>query len=115
MKLFVYGTLKRGYGNNIFLRNAKYEGNLIVKGYKLYNAGFPVAKPCADSSISGEVYTIDPDIHLPPIDRLEGNGRMYHRTEVPEGVSLYVGGEMWNERNLDECPKDQNNVYSWSR
>ena len=42
MKLFVYGTLKRGYGNNRLLREATFIGPAISKSamYRMYSTGF---------------------------------------------------------------------------
>lgn len=126
MKVFVYGTLKRGYGNNILLREARHHENYIVKGYKLYNSGFPVAAPAEDSSVSGEIYDIgDPDTDikakaiLNSLDRLESNGYMYDRVVVDEyygePLSMYVGcKDRWPFERMTECPSEDN-IYTWSR
>lgn len=116
MQVFVYGTLKAGYGNNSLLQGSKFVREDRVKGYKLFNCGFPVATPDANSSVKGEVWEIDPSKTLQWLDRLEGNGRMYNRTEVPEGVSLYVGHpEFWDFSKLRECSKDEFGNYYWDR
>ena len=112
LKLFVYGTLKRGYWNH----DAFCEGVLEIREAQvrgcLYEApGFPVlevpdedvlahgtADPLADlatqgawGAVYGELITFDdPETRLPPIDRLEGfrpGGRsLYRRVLVPATV-----------------------------
>ncbi len=116
MKAFVYGTLKRGYGNNVLLSGAEYLGDYTLPGFKLLNAGFPVAVPSEGDSILGELFKISEEKHLPSLDRLESNGRMYNRTYIKEeDLSLYVGHpEFWSRNNLEECP-NKNKIYEWNR
>lgn len=116
MKVFVYGTLKKGYGNNVLLNGTKFIEERTLKGYKLYDAGFPVAAPSEGNSIKGEVYELPENSpNLQWLDRLEGNGRMYNRTEHDD-VELYVGHpQCWNFSRMTECPMDNNGIYYWSR
>ena len=79
-KVFVYGSLKQGHGNNRFLSNS----NFIGKGITLDNdfkmvslGGFP-GLIYGDSRIVGELYEIDNEV-FQSIDRLEGNGHFYKR------------------------------------
>lgn len=116
MKIFVYGTLKKGYHNNQLLSrtDSKFISEHILPGYKLFHAGFPVAMPSDGTSIKGEIWEIDPNgPALGYLDRLESNGYMYNRTQVDD-LSLYVGHPRYWERELPECPND-NNVYYWDR
>lgn len=115
MKVFVYGTLKKGYGNNVLLRNAKFIEDRVIQGYELLYAGFPVAVPNETSSILGEVYEIsdDDDFTLSRLDRLESEGSMYNRIEV-DGCQMYVGNKsFWGSYSLRKCPKTEENVYYW--
>lgn len=116
MKIFVYGTLKKGYWNSPILGDSKLIKKHIVKGYKLLDNGFPVAVPSEKDSVSGEIWEIDPDVTLPRLDRLEGHPHMYVRTHLPdEDISLYVGNlNRWPVDKMTECPND-NNVYTWSK
>lgn len=123
MKVVVYGTLKKGYGNHHFLRDAEYLGDVVVPGYKLFysysDKGFPVARECEDSSLKGEIYEIPQDKlgMVSAMDRLEGEGSMYHRTQVLDGTAeMYVGDEkFWDEfHGMVECPK-VNDKFVWSR
>jgi len=89
MYLFVYGTLKRGFGNHAVLRGAEYVGRADLWGYEMYSlGGFPGIVPCTGfSCVQGEVYEVSDFLSL---DRLEGynpdtdNG-MYLRREVEIG------------------------------
>lgn len=117
MKIAVYGTLKRGYGNNVLLSNTKFVGEKILDGFRLYNAGFPVARESYGDRIKCEIFEIadNDDKTLQWLDRLEGNGRMYDRTDI-DGVSLYVGHpEYWNYNEMDLCPRDKDGVFVWER
>lgn len=135
MLVTVYGTLKRGYGNNVLLRDASFVDTCTVKGFKLYNSGFPVASPNEDTFISGEVFDISGDASiLKNLDRLEGHrgnnpedGSMYLRLPVISlldtvGIevetNMYVGNpHSWGKfRSLRECSfNTETNTYTWSR
>lgn len=124
MKVAVYGTLKKGYGNNWHLRDANLLKEDVVHGYKLYNSGFPVACPADGCAITVEVYEFDDEATLVGMDRLEGyrgvgQHNMYDRIEVTtesgEDCHMYVGGsERWPFERMPECP-NENNLYTWSR
>lgn len=120
MKIVVYGTLKRGYGNNRLLSKATFVKDIEVQGYKLYychkDSGFPVARPDPNSSLLGEMFEVDEGIIF-NTDRLEGEGVMYNRVrlsdEVGENTYMYVGNhKFWDFNSMTECPKDKN-IYMW--
>lgn len=120
-KIFVYGTLKKGYHNHYLLSEAEFLQEKVLSGFKLYYAhgknSFPVASLSNDEQfIFGEVYKIaenDKDT-IRTLDRLEANGLAYQRTLVND-TWIYVGmSKFWNFDSLLECPK-QNNIYIWNR
>lgn len=130
MKVIVYGTLKRGYGNNRLLSTSKFIEPRVVHGYRLYNSGFPVARASGpEDSIIGELWELDGPGTLQSLDWLEGEGRMYIRTLIEEDTYMYVGpDEFWNfdgetERlhkswrrdKLPLCPQNAEGHYEWSR
>lgn len=84
MKLFVYGTLKRGFGNHFLLRGAKFLREDSFKG-QLYTSGIPFAIP-GDGVVHGEVFDVPAEL-VPRLDSLEGHPDGYTRTEV----SLHSG------------------------
>lgn len=75
MKLFVYGSLQKGYAANArYLSGAKFLGKACTHGHLLDVGSFPaaiLAAPTVDSYIWGELYEISQDV-LPEIDFYEG-------------------------------------------
>lgn len=118
--VFVYGSLKRGYWNNHYLKGATFVGEAhTAKLYTLLDGGVPFAIPDEQGlPIKGEVYEIDISTHLGPLDRLEGHPHGYTRTTI--GVT--VSGEVFNAfiyeyRHSDplrgrKC-ETEGNLYSW--
>lgn len=128
MKLFVYGTLKQQYGNNVLLSGAKLLGEAVTqKPYVLFNCGFPKAVPFTKNEdshpllpVHGEVYEIN-DYHLSRCDSLEGHPDWYIRREIKatltasgeeETVMIYEMPEWQSHASL--CHK-QENMYVWYR
>jgi gamma-glutamylcyclotransferase (GGCT)/AIG2-like uncharacterized protein YtfP len=81
--LFVYGTLKRNFGNHHYLRNGEYLGKGRTQSkYAMYISGIPyVVKEQPVSFIHGELYQVN-SIQLERIDRLEGHPEWYCREQV---------------------------------
>lgn len=138
--LFVYGTLKRGWGLNRLLvgGGATFEGFVTTRypNYGLHfcspnGGGFPVLVP-GDGHVRGELYKMPDDpgqkarlwSHL---DSVEGEGHMYHRRaaeftqeehpdEAPIFAHVYVGAPTyWASKTLPECPIRQSDpkVYEY--
>lgn len=84
MKVFVYGTLKRGYHNNRLLHGASYLGEALTnKKYLLFGNGVPFAHPSEKGlPVKGEVFEIDEKVHLKPLDYLEGHPTSYTRKTI---------------------------------
>ena len=79
-KLFVYGTLKKGYGNHHVINKAKFLGTFIsVDKFDMSGYGFPEIYPNKHGKqIMGEIYDLcDQDFVF--TDSLEGNGSFYRR------------------------------------
>ena len=83
VKMFVYGTLLSGQGNNRFLTGSNLLGESSVKGFNMVSLGaFPACIPSdGDGVVFGEVWEVDKDT-LSNIDRLEGHPHFYHREVV---------------------------------
>jgi len=103
IKVFTYGTLKKGYGNHFrLLRDSRFVGNAVTRGrYTMLDAGFPVllSNP-AGFPVMGEVYEVDRETTM-RLDRLESVGRMYDR------LRKYVqmdSGEVWRVHYYVGCP-----------
>ncbi len=88
--VFVYGTLKKGYGNNRLLANSLFCGKAITnEEYLMLNLGYfpgvrkndPLALKPFIGNVAGELYQVDAPT-LESLDRLEGNGHFYNREIV---------------------------------
>lgn len=91
MRLFVYGTLKRGFRNACYLNDAEYLGEFSTcSDYSMYDfGGYPAVSQEGDSAIAGEVYAVNPE-HLAATDRLEWYPDFYQRVVIETAY-----GEAW--------------------
>jgi gamma-glutamylcyclotransferase (GGCT)/AIG2-like uncharacterized protein YtfP len=80
--VFVYGSLKKGFHNNVwFDENDEFIMTTTTKKsiYNMYSlGGFPTITKGGKFKIKGELYKIDPRT-LKDLDRLESNGHLYNR------------------------------------
>lgn len=89
-KLFVYGSLKRGFGNHSILGNSLFQckGETIDLLVMLDLGSFPACiLPTQEdlphlTSIKGEVYIVDDDT-FDRVEHLEGYPSFYDRMEIP--------------------------------
>jgi gamma-glutamylcyclotransferase (GGCT)/AIG2-like uncharacterized protein YtfP len=108
MKLiFVYGTLKLGFGNNYLLKKQKYVGEAITKPiYRLWNLGsYPgMTEDRVDGkAIKGELWEVS-DIAIKALDRLECVPSLYRRVAIELDGDLNVEGYLYNGKGMtDEC------------
>ena len=121
--VFVYGTLKRPYGNHRCIEGAEFLGNAVsVKAnFIMKHIGVPILQqqfgplgaklPLA--RVAGEVFEIN-DEQLARCDQLEGHPRMYKREE--RAFNLALTSETF------EMPEGQKRfemitawVYLWQR
>lgn len=96
--IFVYGSLKTGYGNNRLLESSEYCGQSITSSadFKMISlSSFPgVIHTENGFHIFGELYRVN-DKTLQSLDRLESNGSFYKRElvklkEFEEDAWMYV-------------------------
>ncbi len=88
LKIFVYGTLKRGYCNHNFIKSSQFIGNAYIKGYDLYDLkDYPAIIKSTDDEciVYGEVYQISEQT-LQLIDQLEDEGDLYNRVQTVANV-----------------------------
>jgi gamma-glutamylaminecyclotransferase len=109
--VFVYGTLKHGFGNHVLLQDSDFIDDAILENYEMRyshgNHGFPVIfknEKTQGHLVIGEVYMVD-NYTLSALDQLESRGTMYNRkkvtVELSDGkkvkVHVYIGiPEFWN-------------------
>ena len=95
--VFVYGTLKKGFGNHQhFLKDTQYMGEGLTEGkflmsYSSSRGSFPFVQRKdferqnqiirATHPIKGEIYAVKPEDFF-NLDSLEGNGFLYQREKV---------------------------------
>ena len=83
-RVFVYGTLKKGYGNHeTYLKDSKELGPARLEGLMFHLGQFPAINLSERfTTIHGEVYEVDWE-NLLDMDRLEGIPHFYDRIETP--------------------------------
>jgi gamma-glutamylcyclotransferase (GGCT)/AIG2-like uncharacterized protein YtfP len=105
MKVFVYGTLKKGFHNHRCLEGAVFvKETCLTTPFRMFDTGgFPVILPATECKAgyfpTGEVYELPEgdagELVLARLDALESEGYMYHRQEFydldDDIVSVYVG------------------------
>lgn len=91
--VFVYGTLRKGYGNNRLLTNATFLGKAKTnEKYGMFGGIIPFVNKRSNSyQITGEVYSVTDD-ELARLDALEGHPDWYYRETID--VTLEENGEV---------------------
>lgn len=91
-RIFVYGTLKRGFWNHCLLKGCEFFGDAAtVPTYKMIENGFPVIMSDSEGKpLAGEIYTVD-DETLARLDELEREGSSYDRKLIDVTLSLASG------------------------
>ena len=125
--LFVYGTLKRGYGNNRLLKRAEILGTATSIGkYHLLAGGFPFMIDSLDQDegarVRGEIYRVNEE-ELARCDRLEGHPRFYMRElrafKLSDGTLLEAWVYLWQshrgEHFYEVLQPDDNGIVEWRR
>lgn len=83
--VFVYGTLKQGFGNyNRLLATSEFVSNHSTQPeYTMFDLGsFPGVKTNGVHQIHGEIYSVE-DCTFKRLDQLEGYPNFYNRIEIP--------------------------------
>lgn len=121
--VFVYGTLKRGYGNHRVLGSAKFvgEGKTVSGAYKMLDGGFPMVLSGGLFHVKGELFEVSDEQTMRNLDRLEGVPTLYTREETEVELSdgsvqhsyIYIGNPRWASGNY-VIPND-NNECEWTR
>jgi gamma-glutamylcyclotransferase (GGCT)/AIG2-like uncharacterized protein YtfP len=131
--VFVYGTLKRGYGNFYrCLDDARFLGKAksVEDNFVMQDIGFPIlwqedVSPVAGSA-SGEVFEITQE-QLERCDQLEGHPHMYRREErlfkftektaidpLPgENIKAWV--YLWRGKHNGDPIKPVSGALTWDR
>jgi gamma-glutamylaminecyclotransferase len=83
VNVFVYGTLKRGHCNHVYIADGIFVGEAVTADrFALHVQGLPrVDRDNPVSPIHGELYRVS-TMMLTEIDRLEGHPHCYRRSRV---------------------------------
>jgi gamma-glutamylcyclotransferase (GGCT)/AIG2-like uncharacterized protein YtfP len=108
-RVFVYGTLKRGYSNHGLLVGARFMGETATRQrFRMISGGFPVILDKRNGwPVHGEIYHVN-DETLARLDELERVGRSYDRkiADISENdrdvkAYIYVGRpERWKHSDM---------------
>lgn len=126
--VFVYGTLKRPYGNNRLLRSSVFvgTGTTVMPFWMRTTGGFPVvfrgqqAQGQPVGNIEGEIYEVNSET-LRSLDGLEGHPGWYVRDQVSVDVQdtgiqqscwMYFG-DHWQNTALP-VGLTSRGTYSWN-
>lgn len=111
IKVFVYGTLKKGFRNHHYLEGFKGK-QAFAPGIDLHKgeAPFPYAKRGERTAI-GELYEIDEET-FKMLDRLEGHPRFYKREETRiVGEEIDTIAWIYLYPNADQYPAISNGCF----
>jgi gamma-glutamylcyclotransferase (GGCT)/AIG2-like uncharacterized protein YtfP len=112
----VYGSLKQGFGNHLYLQDAKYLSDAKIVGWDMYSFGpFPMVVP-GDGTVAVELYEVDKHT-MQGLDGLEGFPRFYNRMIVetqapwcPVEAWLYFG----SADQVEQMPRVSSGVWTHS-
>jgi gamma-glutamylcyclotransferase (GGCT)/AIG2-like uncharacterized protein YtfP len=124
--VFVYGTLKQGYGNNSLLKNAEFIGEFTTceDSFLMYtNGSFPYVVRDGKFHVKGELYHVKDPRTAEELDWLEGYPNHYDRVPVTvcDGLNGYHEAEMYvaahkeHVQNLRPIIPNDYNVLEWHR
>lgn len=85
MKVFVYGTLMRGFGNHVLMDGSPLLGEgKTTELFTMHAIGFPFISRLTDFpvQVEGEVYEVEENIVERNLDPLEGHPNWYCREEI---------------------------------
>lgn len=94
-KVFVYGTLKKGFHNHRCLNNSKQIGEGWLYGFEMWRNFVPYVKRSEnkESKVFGEIYEVSIDTLINSLDILEGHPYFYKREFIEDqlnGVWVYL-------------------------
>lgn len=131
-KVFVYGTLKNGYGNHYLLRDSAFlgKGTTIEDHFTMFDGGFPYVINEGRFHVRGEVYEVNNERVMESLDRLEGVPTHYQRKDSSvktddmniHDVTMYVAAPT-TKAYITESERfaarqiipDENNIVEWRR
>lgn len=118
MKIFVYGTLKRGKSNHGLLHGSRFLGTAVLFEHGIYSLGsYPGVEPMEGKQVVGELFEITEGT-LAVLDRLEGVNHKKPKDGLYRRELVTVWPEGSEEGDKEECRAYVylfNNRYGYSR
>lgn len=129
MKLFTYGTLKKGQSRAHILKDGTFLGHAVsidpflMKVTSGYDT-FPVLFEGGEVPVSGEMYEFDDEAILDRLDMIESNGYLYEREKRyfiledrrREEAWVYIGNNRyWGSVPLADGDKSEKGHYHFWR
>lgn len=104
-KVFVYGSLKKGFGNHSLIQQSKFIGAAeTLPVFTMVSMGsFPACMVDGETIIKGEIYEVSDDT-LQTLDWLEGHPRFYKRIKVATNLGeswMYILNDPANSRSSE--------------
>ncbi len=81
-RVFVYGTLKRGFPLHRYLAGARFLGEARLEGFEMFDLGWYPGIVPGEGVVYGEVYDVGPGT-LALLDEIEDEGEEYERRWLP--------------------------------
>jgi gamma-glutamylaminecyclotransferase len=92
-KLFVYGTLKKGYRLHGYLENSPFLKEAQIPNHVLLDLGSFPGMVLGEGKVKGEIYEVSDEV-IDTLDHVEGTPTFYNRetvtTDEGEQVFAYV-------------------------
>tara|TARA_E500000318_G_scaffold110262_2_gene125227 strand:- start:620 stop:1003 length:384 start_codon:yes stop_codon:yes gene_type:complete len=115
MKLFVYGTLKKGYGLHHVLSRSLRIGSYITKqkGFRMTGFWYPFIFKDKTSkfSVKGELYDVDQNDFI-TANRIE-LGAGYELKEIDKDIYGYVYPTKVDDLSISVIKNKKDNYYEW--
>jgi gamma-glutamylcyclotransferase (GGCT)/AIG2-like uncharacterized protein YtfP len=106
VRLFVYGTLKRGFAREDLMAGAVFESSATTqRGYALHDLGaYPALVIAAEGMVHGELYWVAPE-HLAVLDRYEGCPDLYQRQSIVLSDGTSAEAYLMSAARVRGCPR----------
>ena len=106
VRLFVYGTLKRGFAREDLMAGAVFEGSATTqRGYALHDLGpYPALVIAAEGTVSGEIYRVSLQ-HLERLDHYEGCPDLYRRQAIELSDGSRAEAYVMSAEGVGGCPR----------
>lgn len=89
--MFVYGTLKKGYGNHFIMDGAKYLSEAYIVGWEMRDlGGFPAITKSDGGKVHGEMYIVSPQVLKERISLRDTHPYLIEKVKSDKGFDAWV-------------------------